>query len=170
MYPSRSVDGGFDRVPLPVTAGGLWLCGKRAVAPDPGAALRRAGARAIVCFNEASDLEREYPDYLEWLAANEHDRAHWFPIPDLHAPTHDEAEAMVAVMVGRLRAGDGLILHCAGGLGRAPTMAVCVLLALGMPLADALSHVRAHRPMGGPEAGAQHQLVQEFAAGCPITP
>jgi hypothetical protein len=163
-WPARSVDGGLDRLPLPLEGAALWLCGKRVVGPDPDAALRRAdGADAIVCFNERSDLVREYPDYLDWLAANNGRRALWFPIPDLHAPALPEAETMVAAMVARLEKAEGLVLHCAGGLGRAPTMAVCVLIALGTPRVDALEQVRAHRPMGGPEAGAQDRLVTAFA-------
>lgn len=161
---ARSIDGGLDRVPLPTERGALWLCGKRVVGPDPDAALVRADADVIVCFNEASDLQREYPGYLDWLGANEGGRARWWPIPDLHAPVVAEARPMVEEMVSLLERDRGLVLHCAGGLGRAPTMAVCVLIAQGMPADDALVHVRTHRPMGGPEAGAQHDLVRAFAA------
>jgi len=162
--PARSIDGGLDRVPLPIEGAALWLCGKRVVAPDPMAALRRADdADAIVCFNEPADLVREYPEYLDWLAVNQGQRALWFPIPDLHAPELTDADAMVRAMVERLERGEGLVLHCAGGLGRAPTMAVCVLIDLGLEGDAARRHVRTHRPMGGPEAGAQDRLVQAFA-------
>lgn len=164
-WPARSIDGGLDHIPLPIDRGALWLCGKRVVGPDPDDALRRANdAAAIVCFNERSDLQREYPAYLDWLVANQPVRALWWPVPDLHAPPLAEAEAMVATMVGRLRGGDGLVLHCAGGLGRAPTMAACVLIELGMDEHQARAHVRTHRPMGGPEAGAQDALLTAFAA------
>ena len=54
----RNADGGLDQVPLPTTAGALWLCGKRVVGPDPEAALQRAGADTIVSFNERFELER----------------------------------------------------------------------------------------------------------------
>lgn len=142
------------------------MCGLRVVAPDPDAALERAdGADVIVCFNERGELERRAPDYLAWL--DEHvagDRALWFPVPDLDAPGIDDALDLVETITGRLRHGAGAVLHCAGGIGRAPTMAVCVLMKLGMSATDALAHVAAYRPMGGPEAGGQAALVHAFDA------
>lgn len=159
----RARDGGLDQVPVP-GAGALWLCGKRVTAPDPEAALRRAGgAEAIVCFNERAELLREHAAYVEWLDANDGGRALWFPVADLHAPGVEQATGWVDVMVDRLDAGQGLVLHCAGGIGRAPTMAICVLIALGMTAEAACDHVAAHRPMAGPEVGAQRDLVHAFA-------
>ncbi len=160
----RSVDGGLDAVPLPgEVRGALWLCGKKVVGPDPETALRRAGADMIVSFNEAPELERDYPDYPDWLRANLGERSLWFPIPDLGAPPFADAEQMVLEMVGHLSDGRGLILHCAGGIGRAPTMATLVLIHLGMEPASAGVHISRHRPMGGPEAGAQRELVERFS-------
>ena len=64
----------------------------------------------------------------------------------------------------RLRFGERLLVHCAAGIGRAGTTAVCVLIRLGMPMTDALATVRASRPMAGPEAGPQLDLVRAVAA------
>lgn len=169
-WPSgRAADGGIDAVPLsapPLTEavpGSLWLCGKRVVAPDPAAALDRVGADTIVCFQEVAEVEREHPDYAQWLRANEGGRAIWVPVPDLGAPTLDVALEVTADLTGRLGRGDGLVLHCAGGIGRAPTMATLVLIALGADRLAAAAHVAAHRPMAGPEAGCQADLVRAFA-------
>ena len=52
-----------------------------------------------------------------------------------------------------MAAGDGLLVHCGAGIGRAGTVAVALLVDMGVPLEDALAHVAAHRPMAGPEAG-----------------
>lgn len=155
----RSADGGLDQVPLREAAGALWLCGKRVVGPDPDAALARVGADTLVCLNEREELESEFPDYVEWLERNRRRRAIWFPIPDLHAPPLADALELVDELDQRLRTGEGLILHCAGGIGRAPTMAICILIARGWSSADASAHVAEHRPMAGPEAGAQRELV-----------
>ena len=159
----RSIDGGLDQLPLPATSGALWLCGKRVVTPDPIAALERAGrADTIVCFNERAELEGAHPDYVAWLESNAGVAAVWHPIPDLHAPPLEEAQRVVADLVLRLDAGDGLVLHCAGGIGRAPTMAICVLIRLGMHASDAARLVAECRPTAGPEAGAQRTLIDSF--------
>lgn len=159
----RNADGGLDRVPLPSTTGALWLCGKRVVGPDPEAALVRAEAQTIVSFNERHELERDYPGYVEWLDEHRGGRALWYPVPDLGAPLLVDARSWVDELVARLEAGEGLILHCAGGIGRAPTMGTCVLVRLGMQPEEALALVAASRPMAGPEAGSQRALVEAFA-------
>lgn len=155
----RNADGGLDEVPLPDgVPGALWLCGKRVVGPDPEAALARAGAQTIVSFNEPNDL-RDYPDYLQWLRDNDGGRALWFPVPDLHAPDVAIGQEWVATMIARLHRPEGLILHCAGGIGRAPTMAAAVLVNLGSTVEAALAHIAACRPMAGPEAGGQRSFL-----------
>ena len=159
----RNADGGLDQVPLPSGEGALWLCGKRVVGPDPEAALQRAGAHTIVSFNERHELEREYPSYVDGLDEHLGTRALWFPVPDLSAPLLTDARLWVDQLVARLELGEGLILHCAGGIGRAPTMGTCVLVRLGMRPEDALALVAASRPMAGPEAGSQRALVDAFA-------
>ncbi len=163
-FGPRSIDGGLDQVPLPAErAGALWLCGKHVVGPDPEAALVRAGgADVIVCLSQAHEIEARFPHYTEWLRANHGGRALWWPVHDLHAPPLDDARRWVGELVDRLDQGQGIIVHCGGGIGRAPTLAVCVLIALGSTAAAAVDHVAAHRPMAGPESGAQAELVAAF--------
>lgn len=163
-WPSdRSLDGGIDEIPIP-GSGRLWLAGKHAVAPDPEAALARSGADVVVCLNEAHELERRYPDYVPWLERHRPDRALWHPVPDLHAPGDDEARALLVELDARLDAGAGLLVHCGAGIGRAGTVAVLVLAGRGHSLEAALDTLRAHRPMAGPEAGPQHDLVRRLTA------
>ncbi len=76
-------------------------------------------------------------------------------------PTWNTDDSLVA----RLRSGERLIVHCAAGIGRAGTTAVAILVLSGWPLPDALAHVRAHRPMAGPEAGSQLELLRRLADG-----
>jgi protein-tyrosine phosphatase len=158
----RARDGGIDEVPVP--AGRLWLCGKHLIGPDAEAALARVGADAVVCLSERHELEERYPGYVEWLVLNAGRRAVWYPIPDLHAPAFERSMALVSEVVARLRAGDGLVMHCGAGIGRAGTIAVCVLVALGESLDTARAAVASSRPSAGPEVGAQQALVERFAA------
>jgi hypothetical protein len=160
----RSRNGGIDEVPLPDASWGrLWLCGKHFVGPDPDGALARTQAAAIVCLNEGYELRDRYPDYVEWLVANRGMRALWSPWPDMHAPPVDEFAEFLDTLKDRLRAGDGLIIHCGAGIGRAGTTAAALLIDLGLSLREALSAVRAARPAAGPQTAEQDSVLEQYA-------
>ena len=160
----RSRNGGIDEVPLPHDEWGrLWLCGKHFVGPDPEGALARTQAGAIVCLNEGYELRDRYPDYVEWLVANRGGRAIWAPWPDMHAPPVDEFATFLDTLKERLTKGEGLIVHCGAGIGRAGTTATALLMDLGVSLRDALHAVRAARPAAGPQTGEQDALLEAYA-------
>lgn len=160
----RSVDGGLDEVPYE-GPGRLWLCGRRVTAPDPVDALQRADSSDfIVCLCEKGELAVRHPDYVEWLGATAGAESLWFPTPDLHAPSFDDALTMTTTLVERLQRGESAVIHCGAGIGRAPTLAICALLAMGVGRDEALALVADHRPMAGPETGAQAELVDAMAA------
>jgi protein-tyrosine phosphatase len=163
--PPRSLDGGLDEIPLPAgVPGRLFLCGKHVVGPDAEAALARVGGTAIVCLTQRHELEGRYPHYVEWLLTHRGTRAVWVPVHDLGALPIEEAVALVDELVGRLAEGETVLMHCAAGIGRAGTMAVAVLHRLGATVEDAQRTVRASRPMAGPEAGAQSELLAALDA------
>lgn len=156
--------GGIHEIPLPGdTPGRLWLCGKHHIGPDVQAVLDHTGARTVVCLTHREELDERYPQYVSWLESGG-DNAIWFPVDDLSAPGFEEAREFVQCLAARLTNGDRMIVHCAAGIGRAGTTAIGILLELGMPLDDARLHVRRHRPMAGPEAGAQVELLEWLAA------
>jgi hypothetical protein len=158
----RSWHGGCDEIPLPAGPGRLWLCGKRFVGSDPEEALAAVGADGIVCLCESHELQDRYPAYVDWLST-EPARAIWFPIPDVHAPEAGTAIDFLDGLETRLSGGDRLIMHCGAGVGRAGTMAAALLIRMGRSRAQALSTVAAHRPMAGPEAGAQETFLKQVA-------
>ncbi|MFM8531700.1 MAG: dual specificity protein phosphatase family protein [Ilumatobacteraceae bacterium] len=175
---SRGRDGGIDRVPLPGVAGAMSLCGKHAIGRDPDAAVRQCGATVVICLVEEHELLDRYPEYVTWLrsrtrvvGAGEQRDTHavWMPVHDMHAPSLDDAMSLLADMLTRVRGGEHLLVHCGAGIGRAGTIAACLLVALGMDEDTALDHLARHRPMAGPEVGAQRDLVRsvasEFRAG-----
>jgi protein-tyrosine phosphatase len=158
----RATHGGCDEIPV-AGPGRLWLCGKHFVGPDAERALRTVGASTVVCLNERAELADRYPAYVAWLDANQPARAVWHPVPDLHAPEVAAARELLGDLRTRLDRGDGLLLHCGAGIGRAGTIAAGLLVTTGTPLPEALAVVRAHRPMAGPEAGAQAALLAALA-------
>ncbi len=161
FWTERTRNGGLDEIPLPSGPGRMWLCGKHLVGPDPEALLERTGASTIVCLNERGELFSRYPDYVEWLRANNGERAMWVPTHDMH-PLAD-LEVVVDAVRARLDDGHGVVVHCGAGIGRAGTLAIAVLVSLGMRLDSALDHLRAHRPMAGPQTREQELALEAFA-------
>ncbi len=159
----RRRNGGIDEVPLPASAGRLFLCGKHFIGPDVEAALTRAEASVVVCLNKRYELEPRYPDYVAWLIDHAATRAIWEPIEDMHAPSVDEFGALVDRVRARLDAGDGVIVHCGAGIGRAGTLAAALLISFGAGHDDALAAVRAARPSAGPQTFVQDQLLADYA-------
>jgi hypothetical protein len=153
----RARHGGIDEVPLPpAVPGRLWLAGRRYVGPDPAGALSSVGAEVLVCLCEPIEIESRYPAYVAWLEAGP---ALWWPVPDLHAPPVESARGLVTEVVARLDAGQGVLVHCGAGMGRAGTLAAAVLVHYGTPLELALATVAGARPGAGPEVGAQQDLL-----------
>ena len=169
----RSRHGGVDDIPLPARVPGrLWLAGRRYVGPDPAGALASVGASVMVCLCESFEIDTRYPGYVEWLEAaggepgaqSGGDRI-WWPVPDLHAPPLESARALVADVTGHLDRGEGVLIHCGAGMGRAGTLAAAVLLHYGVPVDQALATVAGARPGAGPEVGAQKDLLMALAQG-----
>ncbi len=167
----RSADGGLDRVPVPDVGAGLWLCGKHRIGPDHEAVLAEVSTAEgvapsdvrVVCLVEAHELTHRYDGYLRWLRGGDA-RAWWHPVHDLAAPPVDVAVALVDRIDAHLRAGGPVVVHCAAGIGRAGTVAAAVLVRAGRPVAEAVAHVAAHRPLAGPEAGGQAELLASLPA------
>ena len=119
------------------------------------------GAAAVVTLVEGHELislgvpdlgERILERGLQW---------HHLPIADLNVPGpgFEAGWPAVAVQFRRLVAEGGRVLvHCRGGLGRAGTVAACLLVELGVAPRDAVRRVRAARP-NAIETAAQERYV-----------
>ena len=96
---------------------------------------------AIVCLTEPHELRLKSWSYAEALDSGTVPCAVVpFEIREGGVPEDRNAFWLLAKDVAeRLRAGQGVLVHCAGGVGRTAMLAVSVLLALGHPLADAES-------------------------------
>jgi Swiss Army Knife protein, DSP-PTPase phosphatase domain len=74
-------------------------------------------------------------------------------------------ETALAV-VRRLQAGDGVVVHCAGGTGRTGTVIGCVLRVFGGSAVEVITYLdhlhQARGRSGWPESEWQSQVVQRF--------
>ena len=118
----------------------------------------------VVCLVPAEELTDKSPLYARALKEA---RVPWvhesFPIEDFEAPADREAFWTLArKAAGLLAGGETILVHCAAGIGRTGTFAVCVLLALGLTAAEARAAVR--RAGSSPQTAAQEELVH-WAAG-----
>lgn len=139
------------------------MCSLRDIGNDPDAMLYFTGASTVVCLNEPGELERRNPAYRDWLREHQPEQALWFPIRNFRAESAAATMPFLQMIVDRFEAGEGVVMHCAMGQGRAGTMAVCLLMMLGASRDDALRTVAASRTFAGPAESSQWALVDDVA-------
>jgi protein-tyrosine phosphatase len=81
------------------------------------------------------------------------------PTMDFGAPDREALVDMAADLAARLRQGAGVVAHCRGGIGRSSILAAAVMIAEGMPSADALERISAARGYRVPETSTQRDFV-----------
>jgi hypothetical protein len=130
----------------------------------PWPALHAAGVRHVVCLTAAKPGYDPRPLRL----------AHAVGLQDLvdgSGPREPVAEerlvwAAVEVVLDLLAAGEGVVVHCAGGTGRTGTVIGAVLRALGAPAETVLRDLdalhRARGARGWPESPWQAEVVARF--------
>lgn len=87
----------------------------------------------------------------------------WHRIPLHDAEDQDITEALddsLRIMDPVIAAGGRVLIHCHEGRSRSVTLCLAYLIARShMPLADALSFIKSHRPEAQPNAGFMKQLM-----------
>ena len=113
------------------------------------AAIAAWGASAVVTLVEGHELRSLKVEGLgdavrrhnmDWIHA---------PIPDGSIPGvgfERDWPVLGADLRARLRAGDDVVVHCKGGLGRAGTVAARLMAEMGVPPREAIARVRQARP------------------------
>ncbi|MBZ7926488.1 hypothetical protein LAC79_32460 [Ensifer adhaerens] len=146
-------------------AGSLWLGpmpGRlRPFADDMDDLLAHKITR-IVSLTPHVEIEEKAPGYAATLAQGMDIAVVRFPITDFGVPG-DEAGlfALASETARALSTGDKVFVHCAAGIGRTGTFAICILRAFGLDVAEATALVASAG--SGPETEAQKALVARFA-------
>ena len=85
-----------------------------------------------------------------------------YPIQDFSTP-EDQQHFSRALQkcAERLQRGESLLIHCAAGIGRTGSSAICLLLKLGYSLAEATDLVTAAG--SGPETSGQKRFIARYA-------
>jgi protein-tyrosine phosphatase len=88
---------------------------------------------------------------------------HRLPIPDMGVCSLEEMAGLVAWLEERLAAGDRVLIHCVGGLGRSGMAVACYLASRGLSAQAAIDAVRRARSPHAIETLEQESFVQRFA-------
>ena len=143
--------------------GALILTGLDAVGPDAAGLLDHVGAQTIVCLQTDAEIERRFPDYLEWLRHPEPYEVVRAQIED-HLIIDDlDMASLTRAILRRLTRGEGIVVHCGAGWGRAGLVGALVLVAFGSGVDDALVRVRSARPAAGPQSIEQQDQLSRLA-------
>src|SRR6266481_815149 len=137
----------FRRVDLPARVPGRLLLhsmpGRYEAIESVWNQVRKETVSAIVCLAENDELHEKSSEYARALGAGTVPcRVLPFEIPDRGAPEDRDAFwTLASDVANRLRSGEAVLIHCAGGVGRTAMLAISVLLALGEPMSEAESAI-----------------------------
>ena len=115
------------------------------------------GVRHLVCLEEAG-VE---PEGRVDCAAFDVTR-HEVPMPDMHAPTYDQAVHFCRMAETAIARNEGVAFHCKGGLGRTGTALAAVLIWHGDTASEAIAKVRRAQRLAI-QSQVQMDFIHDFA-------
>lgn len=101
--------------------------------------VREEAVAAIVCLTEQFEIKLKSAGYAQAIEAGTVPCA-VLPFEIREGGVPDDRESfwsLVSNVANRLRSGERVLIHCAGGVGRTAMLAVSVLMALGEPIEEA---------------------------------
>ncbi len=123
------------------------------------------GVTAVISLSPRDEVEEKSPQYAQALREGGLPwPVEFLPIDNGGVPTNLQAyREAVQGLAERIRRGQRLLLHCAGGLGRTGLVAISILMALGVPLEEATDRVR--KAGSSPETPEQWQFLRLLGQG-----
>jgi protein-tyrosine phosphatase len=125
-----------------------------ALPPDRFRLLAKAGIDSVV------DVRSEACDDEAALARHNLAFLH-VAVDDREAPSQEQLRTATEWTLAEIAGGRKVYIHCRSGIGRSPSVACAVLVAIGYPLADAYQIVRRQRPWAA-FSETQRQALEAF--------
>jgi len=125
--------------------------------------ISQQGIHRVVSLASLKEIQKKSPSYAQAVESGDLPWAQcFFPVPDFGVPEDRGAFLDLARSVAdSLREGERVLIHCGAGIGRTGTLAVCVLMALGMGKEESYQAVR--NAGSNPETSEQEELVEWVA-------
>jgi hypothetical protein len=141
---------------------GAYAVWERDLAKDLARFRDHYETKVLVTLIEEFEMKRASIPGLRAAVKRAGIKSLWYPIGDVCTPRDAEDPIpLVREVIEHLGSGDTVVAHCMGGLGRAGTIAACVLAARGLAPARSVEVVRKARP-GALETAAQVAFVAAF--------
>jgi hypothetical protein len=87
----------------------------------------------------------------------------WLPADDCFMPALEQLALAALYISGVVDLGQGIVVHCKHGIGRAPMTVACYLVTTGMDPDEAIGFMQRRRSVVDPNPG-QVAVVHQFAA------
>jgi protein-tyrosine phosphatase len=134
----------------------------------PWQAFYELGLRHVISLH--SEPKRPYnPAPLAILSAVQLEDLYNGAIPSKPGWEEDLIGVVMKVAKEALQAEEGVLVHCAGGIGRTGTLIGCLLSSLGCPPQTAIDYLdrlnRARGHQGWPESPWQAEMVCKYSTG-----